>query len=140
MQLDSWILNHNKHFFLIEVCSENGGRVGWGVKGKPEIGKQFCYRKRKTEQTSDEYEDKAESQLYADVYVWMLVCNPTSSLQVENNSRIVPLGGQPLSHRQDFPTADEELVEWARQKFGGVTSFTKVQNLMTAVMTGVDGE
>lgn len=95
---------------------------------------------KENEQTSDEYGDKAESQPCADVYVWMRVCNPTSSLQLEKNSRIVIVDGQSLSHRQDFPTADEELVEWARQKFGGVTSFTKVQNLLTAAMTGVDGE
>lgn len=74
---------------------------------------------------------------------WTLVkvCNLASSLQVENNSRIVAPGVQhPSIHKQDFPTADEELVEWARHKFGGVTSFTKVRNLITATMTGEDGE
>lgn len=67
--------------------------------------------------------------------------NPTSSFQVENGSRILIVGGEPPSvHRTDFPTGDEELVEWARQKFGGVTSFTKVRNLLNASTTGADGE
>lgn len=73
--------------------------------------------------------------------MWVKVCNLASSLQVESNSRIVNVGAQyPSIHNQDFPTADEELVEWARQKFGGVTSFTKVRNLITATTTGEDGE
>ncbi|XP_056874795.1 endoglin isoform X2 [Takifugu flavidus] len=66
--------------------------------------------------------------------------NKDVNLYVENNSRIYPVGVPPPSiHKQDFPTADEELVEWARQKFGGVTSFTKVRNLIKATTTGEDG-
>uniref|UniRef100_A0A3Q3VJN8 TGFBR3/Endoglin-like N-terminal domain-containing protein n=1 Tax=Mola mola TaxID=94237 RepID=A0A3Q3VJN8_MOLML len=43
-------------------------------------------------------------------------------------------------HKQDFPAQDEELVKWARQKFGGVTSFTTIRNPKTIVWTGQDGE
>ncbi|XP_019746146.1 endoglin isoform X2 [Hippocampus comes] len=32
-------------------------------------------------------------------------------------------------HVVDFPSADGELVKWATRKFGGVTSFTTVENL-----------
>ncbi|GLD55399.1 uncharacterized protein AKAME5_000790200 [Lates japonicus] len=42
-------------------------------------------------------------------------------------------------HKQDFPTQDEELVRWARQKFGGVTSFTTVRNLKKISSTGIAG-
>lgn len=103
------------------------------------MGKQFWYCKN-TKQTLDECEDKAAAQLSAYV-VKMKDFNPASSLQVENNSKIVSVGIQPPSiHRQDFPTTDEELVAWARQKFGGVTSFTKVRNLISASTSGADGE
>lgn len=43
-------------------------------------------------------------------------------------------------HEQYFPTKDEELVEWARQKFGGVTSFTTIRNMQNVSSTGADGE
>ncbi|XP_075899675.1 endoglin [Nelusetta ayraudi] len=31
-------------------------------------------------------------------------------------------------HKETFPTAEEDLVEWAKQRFGGVTSFTTIRN------------
>lgn len=65
-----------------------------------------------------------------------------SSLQVNNDNTIVLHSNQPRNniHKQDFPTQDEELVEWARQKFGGVTSFTTIRNLKTMSLTGTNGE
>ncbi|XP_045922237.1 endoglin [Micropterus dolomieu] len=42
-------------------------------------------------------------------------------------------------HKEDFPTQDEELVKWARQKFGGVTSFTTIRNLKTITSSGTNG-
>ncbi|XP_040914774.1 endoglin [Toxotes jaculatrix] len=41
-------------------------------------------------------------------------------------------------HKQDIPTEDEELVKWAREKFGGVTSFTTVRN-KDILLTGTTG-
>ncbi|XP_076614478.1 endoglin isoform X2 [Chaetodon auriga] len=63
------------------------------------------------------------------------------NLYVNNNSTIVLYGNQHHNntHKQNFPTQDEELVEWARQKFGGVTSFTTIRNLKTVSSTGTNG-
>lgn len=65
-----------------------------------------------------------------------------SALQLNNNSSIVPHGNTPPNnvHKQDFPTQDEELVQWATQRFGGVTSFTTVRNLNAISTTGTTGE
>ncbi|KAM3600563.1 uncharacterized protein V6R79_025171 [Siganus canaliculatus] len=59
-----------------------------------------------------------------------------------NNDSLVALHGNHARtdiHTQDFPTQDKELVKWAKQKFGGVTSFTTIQNLRTVTWTGTNG-
>lgn len=43
-------------------------------------------------------------------------------------------------HKDTFPNAEEELVEWAKQKFGGVTSFTTVQNPQMVNWTSSSGK
>lgn len=43
-------------------------------------------------------------------------------------------------HKMAFPKAEEELVEWAKQKFRGVTSFTTVQDPQTVNWTSSSGE
>ncbi|KAA8584525.1 hypothetical protein FQN60_008310 [Etheostoma spectabile] len=59
---------------------------------------------------------------------------------INNNSTITLFSEHPSNiHKQDFPTQDEELVKWARQKFGGVTSFTTIRNLKTISSTGIKG-
>ena len=65
-----------------------------------------------------------------------------STLQVHNDSSVVLHGNQHKNnvYKQDFPTQDEELVKWATQKFGGVTSFTTIRNLKTMSTTGTKGE
>ncbi|XP_029301011.1 endoglin isoform X2 [Cottoperca gobio] len=55
----------------------------------------------------------------------------TITLHANKNPNIV--------HKQGFPTQDEELVKWARQKFGGVTSFTTIRNLIKMSWTGTKG-
>ncbi|KAM9841659.1 endoglin [Aulostomus maculatus] len=42
-------------------------------------------------------------------------------------------------HKKDFPTQDEELMKWATQEFGGVTSFTTIRNLKKIILTGTEG-
>ncbi|XP_041666659.1 endoglin isoform X1 [Cheilinus undulatus] len=43
-------------------------------------------------------------------------------------------------HREDFPTQNEEaLVAWAKKRFGGVTSFTTIQNLKNLTATATKG-
>ncbi|XP_040013296.1 endoglin isoform X2 [Xiphias gladius] len=63
------------------------------------------------------------------------------NIYLNNNSTIVLHGNQHHNnvHKQDFPTQDEELVKWARQTFGGVTSFTTVRNLRAISSTGTTG-
>ncbi|AWP15350.1 putative endoglin [Scophthalmus maximus] len=65
----------------------------------------------------------------------------SAELSLNNNSSIVPHGNTPPNnvHKQDFPTQDEELVQWATQRFGGVTSFTTVRNLNAISTTGTTG-
>ncbi|KAM6986618.1 endoglin [Aplochiton taeniatus] len=41
--------------------------------------------------------------------------------------------------KEDFPTDSGELVRWATQRFGGVTSFTTVQNPIDIFFTGREG-
>lgn len=43
-------------------------------------------------------------------------------------------------HKENVPSVEEELVEWAKQRFGGVTSFTTVRNLREVKWTGMKGE
>ncbi|XP_077354218.1 endoglin [Festucalex cinctus] len=42
-------------------------------------------------------------------------------------------------HAVDFPGEDEELVRWATRKFGGVTSFTTVENLKLLLFRPTEG-
>jgi len=65
-----------------------------------------------------------------------------STFQINNDSKVMLHGNQHQNniHKQDFPTHDEELIKWAIQKFGGVTSFTTVRNLHTMSSTGTKGE
>ncbi|XP_071321766.1 endoglin isoform X2 [Trachinotus anak] len=67
--------------------------------------------------------------------------NANINIYVNNDSKIIVHANQYYNnvHKQDFPTQDEELVKWAQQKFGGVTSFTTVQNLKTISITGAAG-
>lgn len=71
--------------------------------------------------------------------------NTDVKIYVNNDSKISLINQPQNSHhqdniyKQDVPTYDEELVEWARQKFGGVTSFTTIRNLKTLSSTGTNG-
>ncbi|XP_068609360.1 endoglin [Brachionichthys hirsutus] len=60
---------------------------------------------------------------------------------VNKNASIVLHGDQHRNniHQVDFPSGDEELVQWAAQTFGGVTSFTTIRNLKTISSTGTNG-
>ncbi|XP_042365538.1 endoglin isoform X2 [Plectropomus leopardus] len=67
--------------------------------------------------------------------------NNDVNIYINNDSIITLLANQQQDnvHKQHFPTQEEELVKWARQKFGGVTSFTTVRNLKTISSTGTKG-
>lgn len=43
-------------------------------------------------------------------------------------------------HRKDLPTNNTELLKWATEAFGGVTSFTTLHNPMNIIFTGREGK
>ncbi|KAJ0013061.1 hypothetical protein NQD34_017395 [Periophthalmus magnuspinnatus] len=56
--------------------------------------------------------------------------NKDASIYVSKNSSFNFHGQQSHNiHKEEMPSDDEELVKWATQRFGGVTSFTTIQNL-----------
>ncbi|XP_026152395.1 endoglin [Mastacembelus armatus] len=59
------------------------------------------------------------------------IYNITNDVHIYMNPRISLFGNDYPSnvHTQDLPTQDEDLIKWARQRFGGVTSFTTIRNL-----------
>ncbi|XP_019937983.1 endoglin isoform X2 [Paralichthys olivaceus] len=67
--------------------------------------------------------------------------NADVNIHVSNNSSIVMHGNkyQDNVHKHDIPTQEEELVKWATQKFGGVTSYTTIRNLISISSTGTTG-
>eukprot|EP00064_Thunnus_orientalis_P001162 superscaffoldBa00000076_g1164 len=65
--------------------------------------------------------------------------NTSVNVYISNDSKIslYPKQNQTkIPHKVDLPTQDEELVKWATQKFGGVTSFTTIQNPKEIHLTG----
>ncbi|KAM7392783.1 hypothetical protein PAMA_007746 [Pampus argenteus] len=59
-----------------------------------------------------------------------------------NNASTISSDGPELKnnvHKVDLPTQDEELVKWATQKFGGVTSFTTIRNIQKINLTRTEG-
>lgn len=159
MQLGSWTLNHNKHFFLTVLCSENRGRVGWSNKGEWE-GWANMFDVTKWEQTGGKYKYKADSLnslwllqrvttdrililnvLFSKNTVqWNNWCHLSPTSQINNDSKINIVREKKDIYQEDLPSRDEELVKWARHKFGGVTSFTTIRNLRTVTLTGANGE
>ncbi|XP_029921917.1 endoglin isoform X2 [Myripristis murdjan] len=65
--------------------------------------------------------------------------NQDVKIYIKNGSSVSLFGSPESVHKQDFPTENEELVKWATQKFGGVTSFTTVQNPRSISCTGREG-
>ncbi|XP_041825825.1 endoglin [Melanotaenia boesemani] len=71
-------------------------------------------------------------------------CSLNEGVKVFINSIISPVHipssqHQENIHIEDLPTQNEELVKWAEQKFGGVTSFTTIRNLATILVKGTQG-
>ncbi|KAM9438527.1 endoglin-like isoform 1-T1 [Salvelinus alpinus] len=65
--------------------------------------------------------------------------NEDVSLYVANNSNIIFHGSKGNVHRKALPTDNEALVRWATEEFGGVTSFTTIQNPTSIASTGREG-
>lgn len=65
----------------------------------------------------------------ADVNIYI---NVNSSIKLFDN-------GQNNTHKEAFPTQDAELIEWAKRRFGGVTSFTTIKNLNKISIAGAQG-
>lgn len=141
VQSGSWTLNHNKHFFLTAPCSENRE---WRAVGCP-AGVEL---------------EVNLSGLQAERWVWpkslsalTIFCDGGESLktslclplfcflQENTDTKFTFCQQHPDNlHKEAFPKAEEELVEWAKQKFGGITSFTTVQNPQMLNWTSSSGE
>ncbi|KAI4817184.1 hypothetical protein KUCAC02_009460 [Chaenocephalus aceratus] len=74
-------------------------------------------------------------------YVALHNLHPDVKLYVKNDSTISlhTNGKHDIVYKRDFPSEDEELVKWASQEFGGVTSFTTIRNLKAVTSTGTKG-
>lgn len=60
--------------------------------------------------------------------------------QVANDSNMQIMGTIVNVQKKAFPTDNKDIVRWAAEKFGGVTSFTTIQNPMSIASTGREGE
>lgn len=63
--------------------------------------------------------------------------NKNVNIYVANGSMLAVVGA--VSQTRDMPTDDRELVKWATKEFGGVTSFTTVQNPVDIIFNGREG-
>uniref|UniRef100_A0A673WRT9 Endoglin-like n=1 Tax=Salmo trutta TaxID=8032 RepID=A0A673WRT9_SALTR len=65
--------------------------------------------------------------------------NADVSFYVANDSNMEFRGTIVNVQKKAFPTDNEDIVRWATEKFGGVTSFTTIQNPMSIASTGREG-
>ncbi|XP_061554450.1 endoglin [Phycodurus eques] len=67
--------------------------------------------------------------------------NAGVNIYKSNASTLVLHSNEPHSnvHPIDFPGEDEELLRWATRRFGGVTSFTTVENLKVLLSRPTEG-
>uniref|UniRef100_A0A8C6SVB4 TGFBR3/Endoglin-like N-terminal domain-containing protein n=1 Tax=Neogobius melanostomus TaxID=47308 RepID=A0A8C6SVB4_9GOBI len=63
--------------------------------------------------------------------------NQDVNIYVNKNSSVTLYGDSRNNiYKEAFPSEAEELIKWATQRFGGVTSFTTIQNLKTVHTSG----
>ncbi|KAK6305315.1 hypothetical protein J4Q44_G00240950 [Coregonus suidteri] len=65
--------------------------------------------------------------------------NMDVSLYVANDSNMMLIGSNVDIQKKALPTDNKDLVRWATEEFGGVTSFTTVQNPRSITSTGREG-
>nr|XP_046226085.1 endoglin-like [Oncorhynchus gorbuscha] len=65
--------------------------------------------------------------------------NTDVSIYVANDSNMQIMGTIVNVQKKAFPTDNKDIVRWAAEKFGGVTSFTTIQNPMSIASTGREG-
>ncbi|XP_059404966.1 endoglin-like [Carassius carassius] len=66
--------------------------------------------------------------------------NPEVNIYVTNDTSIRYLrsvGGPPQTHIASFPDSDSEVLKWAVETFGGVTSFTTARDPESITFTGI---
>ncbi len=80
------------------------------------------------------------------IYILYLILKANSFpsiLQVTNGTSISffrPIGGPPQTHIAPFADNDSEVLKWATETFGGVTSFTTARDPMDTTFTGMKGK
>lgn len=67
--------------------------------------------------------------------------NANVTVYITDGSKVILYGNQLHNnvHMLNITAQDEELVKWATQKFGGVTSFTTIRNVKAIRWTGREG-
>ncbi len=80
------------------------------------------------------------------IYILYLILKANSFpsiLQVTNGTSISffrPIGEPPQTHIAPFADNDSEVLKWATETFGGVTSFTTARDPMDTTFTGMKGK
>lgn len=75
------------------------------------------------------------------VFVFSLQTNQNSTIKLLNpNVANEPSFQRNLHLIQGLPSEEEELIKWATETFGGVTSFTTLSNVGQITSTGTQGE
>ncbi|XP_059401370.1 endoglin-like [Carassius carassius] len=75
-------------------------------------------------------------------YTILLQDNPTVDIYVTHGTSIrfiLSNRKSPQTHVAPFANSDSELLKWATETFGGVTSFTTARDPMTITFTGMKG-
>ncbi|KAK2911407.1 hypothetical protein Q8A67_003540 [Cirrhinus molitorella] len=75
-------------------------------------------------------------------YSVLLHDNPAVDIYVTNGTVMTffqPTGGRQQKNVAPFANSDSELLKWAAETFGGVTSFTTAQDPETITFTGMKG-
>ncbi|XP_052447397.1 endoglin [Carassius gibelio] len=75
-------------------------------------------------------------------YTILLQDNPTVDIYKTNGALInfiLPTGKRPQPHIAPFTNSDSELLKWAAETFGGVTSFTTARDPKIITFTGMKG-
>lgn len=71
-------------------------------------------------------------------FVFSLQTNQNSTITLHNAKE--PSFQRNIHLIQGLPSEEEELIKWATETFGGVTSFTTLSNVGHITSTGTQGE
>ncbi|XP_029371984.1 endoglin [Echeneis naucrates] len=130
--------NDNKWFHVREMLI--GCWTSFVTKDKAEVHIMHLSGKGSEMFSLEMMNGKPMHLILASIAPHYVMLNITADINIYVSNSIGLFGNYKNNvYKLDLPSEDEELVEWAKQEFGGVTSFTKVQNLKTILLTGTTG-